>query len=172
MDPSQEAEWQDEGEEGPSKSQRKRDMHALQALGEELAAQSEARLRSLDLPDGLRDALLQVRTLRTHGAVRRQLQYVGKLMRDIDPAPLRAQLEVWNGTSREAVARQHEAEHWRERLIEDDQHFSALLEAFPALDIPSLRTLIRAARREREEQRPPRNCRELYRALLALIEAR
>ncbi|MDE3010888.1 MAG: DUF615 domain-containing protein [Pseudomonadota bacterium] len=170
MEPQQDHDDTDDAFDGPSKSQRKRDMHALQDLGEALAALSRERLRSLDLPDGLRDALLQVRSLRTHGAIRRQLQYVGKLMRDVDPAPLQARLDAWNGVSREAVARQHEAENWRERLLADDAAFAHLLEAYPGLDIPELRTLIRNARREREESKAPRNFRELYRALLALIE--
>ncbi len=171
MDPKQDQEALDEAYDGPSKSQRKRDMHALQSLGEELAALSLDRLRALELPDALRDALLQVRSLRTHGAVRRQLQYVGKLMRDVDPEPLRERLDVWNGTSREAVVRAHLAEHWRERLLAGDEAFSELLSEFPTVDIPAMRTLIRNARREREDSKPPRNFRELYRALLLLIEA-
>jgi len=171
MEPREDQEALDEAYDGPSKSQRKRDMHALQALGEEIAALSVDRLRSLELPDALRDALLQVRSLRTHGAIRRQMQYVGKLMRDVDPDPLRARLDTWNGTSREAVVRAHLAEHWRERLLAGDEAFSELLTEFPQLDIPAMRTLIRNARREREETRPPRNFRELYRALLTLIEA-
>ena len=157
-------------QEGPSKSQRKRDMHALQALGEELAAQSIERLRSLELPDALLEALIQVKGFKAHGAVRRQMQYIGRLMRDIEPGPLRARLDAWQGVSREAVARQHLAEHWRTRLIDSDDAFSDLLLDFPSVDIPTLRTLIRAARKEQGDNRPPRNFRELYRTLLALIE--
>lgn len=160
----------DEGYDGPSKSQRKRDMHALQSLGEELAVLNAERLRSLDLPERLLEALLQVKTFRAHGAVRRQMQFIGKLMRDIDPAPLRAQLDVWNGTSRAAVGRSHLAEHWRERMLDSDAVLGELLEIFPGADIPVLRTLIRNARKERGDQKPPRNYRELYRILLGLIE--
>ena len=155
---------------GISKSQRKRDMHALQALGEELAALSSERLRSLALPEPLCDALLQVKGFKAHGAVKRQMQYIGKLMRTIDPEPLRQQLDVWNGTSREAVVRQHLAEHWRARLLEHDDALGALLVDYPDADIPELRTLIRNARREHGDDRPPRNFRSLYRVLLALIE--
>jgi len=162
----------DHGYDGPSKSQRKRDMHALQDLGEALAELSTERLHSLDLPDRLRDAILEVRKLRTHGAVRRQMQFIGKLIRDVDPEPLRARLDAWKGVSREAVARQHEAESWRERLLAGDDAFQELLAAFPDLDIPELRTLIRNARREREENKAPKNFRELYRTLLQMIEAR
>ena len=157
--------------DGPSKSRRKRDMLALQALGAELAAPSVERLRLLELPEALREALLQVKGFKAHGAVRRQMQYIGRLMREVDPAPLRARLDAWNGVSREAVARQHLAEHWRARLLSDDDAFGELLTQFEAVDIPTLRTLIRNARKEQGEARPPRNFRELYRALLALIEA-
>jgi ribosome-associated protein len=170
MDPRDDQDLLAAEDQGPSKSQRKRDMHALQALGEALAAQSVERLRSLDLPDGLLDAFLHVKSIKAHGAVRRQMQYIGRLMRDIDAVPLRAQLDAWNGVSREAVQRSHQAEHWRERLLASDEAFGELLEEYPDLDIPTLRTLIRNARRERSESRPLRNFRELYRAVLALIE--
>ena len=158
--------------DGPSKSQRKRDMQALQDLGGELADLSVERLRSLDLPDRLLEALLAIKTIKAHGAARRQLQFIGKLMRDVDPDPLRAQLDIWAGNSREAVVRSHLAEHWRERLLASDDAFTDLLADYPHIDIPTTRTLIRNARRERGEQKPPRNFRELYRLLLAQIEGR
>jgi ribosome-associated protein len=170
MNPKQPELLEAEDDAGPSKSQRKRDMHALQTLGEDLAAQSVERLRGLALPDKLLEALLQVKGFKAHGAVRRQMQYIGKLMREIDPEPLRARLDEWNGVSREAVVRQHLAEHWRERLLDSDEVMGELLADFPAVDIPTLRTLVRNARRERGEQKPPRNFRELYRLLLVLIE--
>ncbi len=178
MNPNVETPSRDDGEDdgplydGPSKSQRKRDMHGLQELGEELAGLSVERLRSLDLPDRLLEALLAIKSIKAHGAVRRQQQFIGKLMRDVDPAPLRAQLDIWAGNSREAVVRSHLAEHWRERLLADDDAFTALLAEFPATDIPTMRTLIRNARKERGDNRPPRNFRELYRLLLAQIEGR
>lgn len=156
--------------DGPSKSQRKRDMHELQALGEELAGQSLERLRTLDLPENLMEAFIHVKSIKAHGAVRRQLQFIGKLMRTVDPAPLRQQLDIWSGHSREGVARQHQAEHWRERLIDHDEAFTALLSEFPHADIPALRQIIRNARKEKEEGKPPKHFRELYRAILAMIE--
>ena len=158
--------------DGPSKSQVKRDMLALQALGEELAGQSLERLRSLDLPEKLMDAFVHVKSIKAHGAVRRQLQFIGKLMRTVDPAPLRLQLDIWAGHSREGVARQHQAEHWRERLIEQDEALTGFLSEFPEADIPALRQIIRNARKEKEEGKPPKHFRELYRAVLTLIESR
>ncbi len=158
--------------DGPSKSQRKRDMQALQDLGQELADLSVERLRTLELPERLLEALLAIKTIKAHGAVRRQLQFIGKLMRDVDPAPLRTQLDVWAGNSKQAVKRSHLAEHWRERLLASDDAFTDLLADFPHTDIPTMRTLIRNARKERDDQRPPRNFRELYRLLLAQIEGR
>lgn len=157
--------------DGPSKSQVKRDMLALQALGEELAGQSIERLRSLDLPEKLMDAFVHIKSIKAHGAVRRQLQFIGKLMRSVDPDPLRQQLDIWSGHSREGVARQHQAEHWRERLIEKDEAFTTFLSDFPEADIPLIRQLIRNARKEKEEGKPPKYFRELYRAVLMLIEA-
>jgi len=157
--------------DGPSKSQVKRDMLALQALGEELAAQSLERLRTLDLPEKLMDAFVHVKSIKAHGAVRRQLQFIGKLMRTVDPAPLRQQLDIWSGHSREGVARQHQAEHWRERLIDQDEALTGFLSDFPEADIPTLRQIIRHARKERVEGKPPKHFRELYRAVLSLIEA-
>jgi len=156
--------------DGPSKSQRKRDMHELQVLGEELAGQSLERLRTLDLPENLMEAFIHVKSIKAHGAVRRQLQFIGKLMRTVDPAPLRQQLDIWSGHSREGVARQHQAEHWRERLIEQDEAFTALLSEFPHADIPALRQIIRNARKEKEDGKPPKHFRELYRAVLVMIE--
>jgi ribosome-associated protein len=157
--------------DGPSKSQVKREMLALQALGEELAGQSLERLRTLDLPEKLMDAFIHVKSIKAHGAVRRQLQFIGKLMRTVDPAPLRQQLDIWSGHSREGVARQHQAEHWRERLIEQDDALTGFLSDFPEADIPALRQIIRNARKEKEEGKPPKHFRELYRSVLTLIEA-
>jgi ribosome-associated protein len=92
-------------------------------------------------------------------------------MRTVDPAPLRLQLDIWSGQSREGVARQHQAEHWRERLINQEEALTAFLKDFPESDIPSLRQIIRNARKEKEEGKPPKYFRELYRAVLNLIEA-
>ncbi len=76
----------------PSKSARKREFHALQKLGEELLTLRESDLEDIELDEDLREAVLEARRIRSHGALRRQKQYIGKLMRHIDPEPLRAAL--------------------------------------------------------------------------------
>jgi len=153
-------------DDAPSKTRLKRESHELQALGAALGAQSRARLAGLDLPEPLADALEQLRTIRAHGARRRQLQYIGRLMREVDPAPLRAALEAWEAPSREAVAQHREAELWRERLVAGtDDEVTAFVTAHPGVDVQRLRTLVRSVRTDRAAGRAPRNYRELFRAV-------
>lgn len=153
----------------PSKTQMKRDMLALQALGEELVALSEERLAGIDIPDALRDAVREAKRISKHGAQRRQLQYVGRIMRDVDPAPIRAQLDALEGHSRAHTAWLHRLERWRERLLAHDDALTELLAAHPGADVPRLRALIRNAQREQAQARPPRAFRELFQALRELI---
>src|SRR4029077_10982506 len=101
-------------------------MHDLQALGEELVGLSNERLAKLDLPENLLQAITEAKRISKHGALKRQRQYIGRLMRDVDAAPIRATLEGWRHQSGAALAVQRLAERWRERLIEDDQEFTTL----------------------------------------------
>jgi len=101
----------------PSKTQRKQEMHALQDLGERLAELTADRLARLELPERLAIAINEYRRFNKWEAKRRQMQYIGKLMRDVDAAPILAQLDIWAGTSRAAVAGFHAVEEWRERLL-------------------------------------------------------
>jgi ribosome-associated protein len=155
----------------PSKTARKQEMHALQRLGVELAGLPAEQLRRLDLPEPLLDALLAAQKITSHEGRRRHLQYVGKLMRRVDPEPLRRVLEDGRGESRAAVALMHQAERWRDRLLEDDAVLTEFLALHPAVDVQALRAQIRSARRERVDNRPPRHARELYRVLHALLQA-
>jgi len=156
---------------GPSKTQRKRASHDLQDLGEELVALSESRLAELDLPDRLRDAIMQARRISKFGALRRQLQYIGKLMRaaEVDAAAIGARLEAWKGLSREATAHLHLLERWRTRLIEDDEAAGELARRHPGCDLQRVRTLVRNARKEHAAGRPPASYRELFQALKEII---
>ena len=160
---------QQSDDEYVSKTQRKRDMHALQDLGEALVALPAARLAELDLPERLRDAVAEARRISKFGALRRQLQYIGRLMRDIDSSAIAARLDAWNGQSREATAHLHQLERWRERLLEDDAALEALLADYPQADVPRLRALVRNARREQAEGRPPANFRALFQALKDIV---
>ncbi|MFN7778132.1 MAG: ribosome biogenesis factor YjgA, partial [Betaproteobacteria bacterium] len=98
-------------------------------------------------------------------------QLIGKLMRSVDPEPLRRALDEAQGKSRAAVALMHRCERLREQLLADDAALTALLDEHPGLDAQPLRALIRAARREQAAGQPPRHARELYRALHDLLKA-
>jgi ribosome-associated protein len=148
-----------------SKTKRKQEMHELQALGVALVELPEAQLRGLELGEGLRQAVMEAKRLTSHEARRRQLQYIGRLMRDVDPAPIRAHLDALEGNSAQATARHKRLEQLRERLLADDAALTDLVAAHPGIDAQALRTLIRNTRREQKEGRPPRAFRELFRAL-------
>ena len=156
-------------EEKPSKTQRKREMHELQALGARLVELNSAQLDSVALPEDLRDAVDRAQRITKHEARRRQLQYIGRLMRSVDPGPIREKLKVWDGVSNEETARVHRIERWREKLLEDDGTIGALVRAHPGIDTRRLRSLVRNAREERKAGRPPRAYRELFRALRDII---
>jgi ribosome-associated protein len=150
----------------PSKSQMKRDMTSLQVLGRELAALSKDRLAQLGLPERLHEALLAYRTITAHEGSRRQMQFIGRLMRDVDPEPLREALDRFNGASRAEVADMHLAERWRERLLEEGGNaLTEFASAYAGADLTRIRTLIRNAQKETKEGKPPRDYRELYRAI-------
>lgn len=157
----------DEGmaHEPPSKSQRKREMHALQDLGEQLVALSLDQLKKVPMPDSLADAVREAKRITSHEGRRRQMQYVGKLMRNVDPAPIIAQLDVFKGVSKAEIARQHRLEKLRADLIEDEKTLQAIGELWPEADFQQLRTLRRNALKERELNKPPRAFREIFRVL-------
>ena len=155
--------------EAPSKSQRKRDMLELQQLGESLAQLPRARIDVLDVPESLRDALREWSRLRSFEGRRRHAQYIGKLMRKVDPEPLRQALLEATGESRAAVARLHQLEDWRERLLADDAALAELVREHPGAAVQELRQCIRAARAERAGGKPPRQFRLLYQHLKQLL---
>src|SRR5512146_897371 len=131
--------------ERPSKSEKKRAMTALQELGEALVARPADRLARIDMPDALRLAVQDARRFTQHEARRRQMQYIGRLMRDTDPAPIRAALDEVRGVSAEANARQHRLEGLRVRLLEDEQTLGEIATAHPGADLQHLRQLRRNA---------------------------
>ncbi|AKU10797.1 protein AZOSEA05410 [Azoarcus sp. CIB] len=151
--------------EPPSKSQRKRDMHALQDLGEQLVALSLDQLKKVPMSESLADAVREAKRTTSHEGRRRQMQYVGKLMRNVDPAPIQAQLDVFNGISKAEIARQHRLERLRVDLLEDEKTLQAIGELWPEADFQQLRTLRRNALKERELNKPPRAFREIFRIL-------
>jgi len=170
--------YEDPDDDRPSKSQLKRDMAALQALGVELLSLPDKRVAALNLPEALMDALAEARRIKgAHEGKRRQLQLIGKLMRHVDPAPIReAVAEFKLGRAQDSL-QLHQAERWRVRLVEEDSALQDYLDTFDEVDVQQLRSLIRAARKDRAqapEQRNGRAWRELFQMVKAhvLAEAR
>ncbi|HET7833349.1 MAG TPA: ribosome biogenesis factor YjgA [Gallionella sp.] len=153
----------------PSKTKVKQQMHDLQELGAELVALGKDQLAQLDLPENLRDAIREMHRINKFGAQRRQMQYIGKLMREVETAPIIAKLEGWKGTSQTHVAYMHQLERWRDRLLESDSALTELLAAHPQIDVQRLRMLIRNAQKEREANKPPKNYREIFQVLREII---
>jgi ribosome-associated protein len=152
----------------PSKSAAKRAMSELQALGTELVGLSTDQLKKIDLPEDLRTAVRDAQRITQHEAHRRQLQYIGKLMRGIDDEPIRAALDEINGVSAAATARMHALERLRTRFLEDEKVVGEIATAHPGADLQYLRQLRRNALKEQELGKPPRAFRELFRVLREL----
>jgi len=159
----------EEEELPPSKTKIKKQMHELRDLGKELTELGKDQLAQLDIPENLRDAIREMKNINKFGAIKRQMQYIGKLMRDVDTAPILAKLDAWKGKSQHHVAYMHQLERWRDRLLESDAALTELLSAHPQADAQRLRTLIRNAQKEMEAQKPPKNYREIFQVLRELI---
>ncbi len=158
----------------PSKTRRKAEMHARQDLGERLVALEPGRFAEVAaeaaLPERLVDAIVAARDISAWGARKRQLQFVGKLMREIDPAPIEHRLDAWAHGQAIDAARQHALERWRERLLAEPDALDGLAALHPTLDRPRFRSLVARARTERERAAPPHAYRELFRELKALTD--
>jgi ribosome-associated protein len=151
--------------ERPSKTRLKRQMHELQRLGQRLAGLSPAQLQRVELPELLRDQIELARRVTGREALRRQLQYIGRLMREVDAEAIRARLAVVTGEAEAVVGLMHRCELLREQLLDDDQALTRFVSSHRDVDAQWLHAKIRAARREREGGTPPRHLRELYRWL-------
>jgi ribosome-associated protein len=155
----------------PSKSQLKRDMTALQKLGAELIAEPRERVKRVPMPEDVRDAILQCQQITDHEGRRRQLQYVGKKMRtleDEEVALIRKTIDSWKQPSRAETAALHAIERRRDKLLADDGALTDLRAQYPDLDVQQMRTMIRNARREQAENKPPKAYREIFQALKQL----
>lgn len=159
----------EEDEEILSKTQRKQAMHALQDLGAALVKLNNQRLAQLNLPEELAGAVAEAKRLKKHEAIRRQMQYIGRLMRGVDAEPIAARLAAWNGDSAQETARMHQLERWRERLLADDDALTEFAAEHAGIDTQALRTLIRNARKETSLGKPPRNSRALFRTLREIV---
>jgi ribosome-associated protein len=159
------------GDEVPvlSKTRRKTEMHDLQSLGQTLVHLSAPRLSELGLPERLADAIEQARGISKHEARRRQMQYIGRLMRDVDPEPIRARLAQWGAAPAAEKARLAAVERWRERLLADSAALDQLCTAAPHADPARLSALVARVQGERARAAPPHAYRELFRVLNTLF---
>jgi ribosome-associated protein len=151
-----------------SKTRRKREMLELQSLGAALVGLAPSQLAEMQLEGDLLQAVLDAKRIKSHEAKRRQLQYIGRLMREIDPDPIRERLAALAGSSAQAAARHRRLEALRERLVGDDSALTELAAEHPGADLQALRALIRNSRRELSLGKPPRAYRELFRFLKEL----
>lgn len=157
--------------ERPSKSELKRQMTALQKLGEELIAEARDRIKRMPMPEDVREAILECQLITDHEGRRRQTQYVGKKMRTLEEhelAAIQKMLDSWKGASKSETAALHAIERKRDKLLADDKVLTVLLEQNPHLEAQHLRTLIRNARKEQAENKPPKAYRELFQILKSL----
>ncbi|WP_419780416.1 ribosome biogenesis factor YjgA [Maridesulfovibrio sp.] len=156
---------------GPSRSQKKRDMIALQKLAEKLMTLGPELVKKCGLPDYFIEEVLDAMAIKSHEAKRRKVQYIGKLIRDVDPQPLIDFLEDIETGNRADNLKFHSLEQWRDRLVEGD--FSVLdeiLEKHPQADRQRISQLARNARKEKDKSKPPKSARALFKTLRELSE--
>jgi ribosome-associated protein len=150
-----------------SKTKRKQAMDELQELGEELVTLSTDRIKKISIPEDLREAVREAQRMTRHDeARRRQMQYIGKLMRNVEAEPIRAALALVRGESASETAKLHRLEQLRTDLLADEKVLHAIATRYPSIDLQHLRSLRRAALKEHEQNKPPRS----YRAIFQLFK--
>ena len=154
-----------------SRTQLKKEALALQKMGEKLTRLSDEQLARMDLPSLLMAAIRDIRPMKSHGARRRQLQYIGGLMRHVDNEPIeQALLEIEQGAYLQAQEF-HRIEDWRDRLVAgDDDLMEKILRGCPQADRQRMGQLVRSARKEKQGNRPPKSARNLFRYLKEVTE--
>lgn len=152
----------------PSKTKQKEVMHELRDLGAELVELSVGQLKRINVPENIFDAVRECQKITAHGARRRQIQYLGKLMRSVDDEPIRAGLALLRGESSAETARLHRLERLRVRLLEDEAVLTEIAAQWPGVDLQHLRTLRRNALKEKENNKPPKNFRAIFQILQEL----
>jgi len=153
-----------------SKTKLKAEADAVQKLGKKLVELPKDKIQKLELSEKLFEAVLDAKRITSNGALRRQMQYIGRLMREIDVTPIEEQLQRWEGKSNEENARFHALERWRERLLTEADAVSAFVATYPSTDVQRMRTLIRNAQKEHLANKPPKSSRELFKMLREITE--
>lgn len=158
-------------DEGPSKSELKRQDLDLRALGVQLVELPPAELDALELPEKLHDAVVECRRITAHGARLRQEMYIAKILRHVDEVEaIRTALARRSENDRQRVRREHKLEQWRERLLADEaEAWTTLAGLIDPAELQPLRALVRQARAEKTASRPPAAARQLFRRLRELL---
>ncbi len=157
-------------EAGPSKSELKRQMLELQELGKKILALNNKQRASLPLTEELQAALVEHDRIKSHEARRRQLQRIGKLMRSADAPAIQQAVDLFDASSDAYAQHFQQLEHWRERLLDEEAALAEFINAYPECEVQKLRQLIRNARKERDQNKPPASSRKLFRYLRELAE--
>ena len=158
-------------DEWVSKTQMKKQMNDLQALGMELTKLSSDTLKKIGLDEELFEAIVTYKKITSNSALKRQAQFIGRLMRDTDPAPIEAYLAKLRGDNTVHNAFLQRVEQARTRLLADDGSITQFMADFPQADAGKLRTLIRNTKKEQEQNKPPKNFRALFQEIKAVMEA-
>ena len=156
-------------QEWVSKTRMKQQMNDLQDLGVQLTKLSADTLKKIGLPEDLLDALLAHKKITSNSALKRQTQYIGRLMRDVDPAPIEAYLAKLRGDNTAHNAKMQRIERTREQLIASDNALTEFIAEYPHADVAALRTLIRNTRKEKELNKPPKYFRQLFQAIRSIV---
>lgn len=152
----------------PSKTKQKQAMHELRDLGAELVELSAGQLKRINLPENIYEAVRDCQKITAHGARRRQIQYLGKLMRTTDEEPIRAGLALIRGESSAETARLHRLERFRARFIEDEAFLAEIAAVWPQIDLQHMRQLRRNTLKEQEAGKPPKSFRAIFQVLQEL----
>lgn len=164
-------ESEDWADDGPSKSELKRQDRELRELGVALVELPQPDLDAMDLPENLRDAVEACRRITAHGARLRQEMYIAKVMRKLDVEPIRHAIEQRGERDRQRVRSEHAIERWRERLLADEPAaWTELGTRLPGPELQQLRSLARQARAEQAASKPPAASRQLFRRLRTALE--
>ncbi|NOU26187.1 MAG: DUF615 domain-containing protein [Methylotenera sp.] len=157
-------------EEPISKTKLKAEADAQQELGIRLSELPKDKLLKLDLPEDVLTAVLDTKKITANGAIRRHRQYLGRLMREIDNAPILEQLARWDGKHTAENAYFHGLERWRDRMIADSNVLAEFMALYPKTDSQQLRTLIRNAQKELVASKPPKSSREIFKLLREITQ--
>ena len=157
--------------ETKSKTRLKKEMHELQTLGKKLVELSVDRIKSIDMPEKLIEAVLFAKTISKHGALKRQLHYIGAIMRDVDAEPIQQALETDEEARISNVRLFKKAELWRDALVDGDEGvLNEIFSQFPHADHQQIRQLMRNAQKEKLAGKAPKSSRNLFRALKELLD--